>query len=266
VLSNVPHLTPRIEGPVDAPMLVFVQGWPDDMSVWDELVAALRPSYRCVRVDLPNYPGAVNRRWGYSHDEMVAGLAQCIRGVSPDRPVTLVAHDWGAFWSYRLHDRHPELVARFVALDVGPVVKPAPRELAFIVGYQLWLAAAFALGGAVGDAMTRRMARFARSPRQGAAVRAEVNYPYFYTWKKQFTGGSASLSNYLPQVPFMFIYGTQKPTRFHTQAWLDYLRGRPDNEVVELSEMGHWVTRDPQLSELVKRFLDRTRAIGHLSG
>jgi len=34
-----------------------------------------------------------------------------------------------------------------------------PRELAFIAAYQWWLIAAFALGGGVGDWMTRQMAR-----------------------------------------------------------------------------------------------------------
>src|SRR5262245_53325632 len=136
-MPTAPQLEPRVEGPVEAPALVFIQGWPDDLSLWDELVSVLRASYCCVRFNLPNYPGAERRRWGYSHDEIVAGVAQCIRGVSAGQPVTLIAHDWGAFWAYRLHDRHPELVVRVVTLDIGPVVRPKPSELPFIAGYQL---------------------------------------------------------------------------------------------------------------------------------
>jgi hypothetical protein len=45
--------------------------------------------------------------------------------------------------------------------------------------------------------------------------------------------------------------------RFHTQGWLDFLRSRAGNEVIELSNSGHWVTRDPRLTDLVRGFLER---------
>jgi pimeloyl-ACP methyl ester carboxylesterase len=250
-------LAPRVEGLPDGPTLFFVQGWPDDSSLWNDLVADVRERYRCVRVNLPNYPGAQYRRWGFDHDQIVSALAICIRDVSPGRPVTLIAHDWGAFWSYRLHVRHPELISRVVALDIGPVVKPNPREAAFIVSYQAWLAFAFLLGGPLGDAMTRGMARLMRSPRRDE-VGASLNYPYFYTWKELLSGRSVNLTCYAPEVPFLLVYGARKPARFHTQRWLDFLRGRPGNEVVELEASGHWVMRDPAFNAIVRRFLDRT--------
>lgn len=257
--QTAPLLVPRIEGAKDGPTLFFVQGWPDDATLWDDFVAVLRDRYRCVRVDLPNYPGAEYRRWGYSHDAIATGLARCIREVSPAAPLTLIAHDWGAVWGYRLHHRHPELLCRLVALDIGPVVKPSPSEAAIIAAYQWWLLAAFAVGGSIGDWMTRRMAQLAQSPRQGAAISAKVNYPYLYTWTEILTGRVPDLSKYAPQIPLMLAIGMKKkPARFHTQRWLDFVRARPGNEVVELPEATHWVTLDPQLKHLVKRFLDRT--------
>lgn len=260
-MSTAPQLTPHVEGPLDAPTLVFVQGWPDDMRLWDQLVGVLRSTYRCVRFNLPNYPGAAYRRWGFSHDEVVDSIAQCIRSISPQRAITLIAHDWGAFWSYRLHHRYPELVARFVALDIGPVVTPSPRDAVFIAAYQLWLASAFALGGPVGDLMTRVIAPIIGSRKPAAELSAKFNYPYFHTWKSlAFTGKRPSLSGYAPDVPFMYLYGGKKGVQFHTQRWLDYLRSRPGNEVVELRESGHWVTRDPRLNGIVKSFLERTTA------
>lgn len=253
-----PRLEPRIEGSADGPTLFFVQGWPDDLTLWDELVAVLRDRYRCARVNLPNYPGAEHRRWGYSHDQIVEGLAQCLRELSPDRPLTLIAHDWGAVWGYRLHQRYPELLSRFVALDIGPEVKPSPGEAAFIVAYQWWLLAAFVIGGGIGDRMTRGLARLAHTPRQGSAIHAGLNYPYLYTWQEILTGRAPHLSGYAPEIPFMLAYGKKKPARFHTQRWVDYLCSRPGNEVVELPLSGHWVTLDPSLNERVKRFLERT--------
>jgi pimeloyl-ACP methyl ester carboxylesterase len=257
-LSNVPVLEPRIEGAEDGPTLFFVQGWPDDLSMWDELVAALRDRYRCVRVNLPNYPGAETTRWGYDHEQVAEGLAQCVRRVSPDGPLTLIAHDWGAVWGYRMHLRHPELVSRWVALDIGPVVKPTAREAAIIIGYQSWLAAAFVIGGGLGDWMTRRMARRAGAPHP-ARAHAGMNYPYLYTWTEILRGKAPDFSGYAPSIPTLMAYGKQKPMRFHTQRWLDFVRGRPGNEVIEL-DATHWVTLDPSLTPRITAFLDRTNA------
>jgi pimeloyl-ACP methyl ester carboxylesterase len=254
-----PQLVPRIEGAEDGPTLFFVQGWPDDWTLWDELVGALRDRNRCVRINLPNYPGAAYRRWAYDHTQMVEGLARCIRAVSPGRPVTLIAHDWGAFWGYRLHAKYPELIARYVALDIGPRLRPSAREAAILVSYQSWLALAFVVGGKLGDTMTRALARLAQSPRQGEMLSASVNYPYFYTVKQAVTGALPSLSGYRPEVPLLFVYGTRKPARFHTQGWLDFLRSRAGNEVIELSDASHWVTCDPRLTGLVTGFLERTK-------
>src|SRR5262245_27090475 len=105
-----PSFIPRIDGAcVDgAPTLVFVHGWPDHPELWDELVGTLAERYRCVRFELPNYGESEVRRWGFNHDEMITGLAQLIREVSPGVPVTLVIHDWGAYWGYLVHHRHPE--------------------------------------------------------------------------------------------------------------------------------------------------------------
>jgi pimeloyl-ACP methyl ester carboxylesterase len=258
--DSTPHLSPSIGGLDSGPTLLFVQGWPDDLSMWDSLVAALRDRYRCVRVNMPNYPGAEYRRWGYDHEQMAEGLAQCVREISRGKPITLIAHDWGAVWSYRMHLRHPELVSRFVALDIGPDVKPNATEAAIIVAYQFWLATAFVIGGGAGDWMTRRMARLARSPLQGAAVHAGMNYPYLHTWKELLSGKAPSFAGYAPEIPLMLIYGGKKPARFHTERWADFVRSRPDNAVIELPNATHWVTLDPKLNSFVAGFLDRTNA------
>jgi pimeloyl-ACP methyl ester carboxylesterase len=211
------------------------------------------------RVDLPNYKGAEYRRWGFSHDEIVEALARSVRDVSPGRAVTLVAHDWGAYWGYWLHHRHPELVLRIVGLDVAPDMKPTAHEILMIIGYQWWLLAAFVLGGRVGDWMTRRFARTATAPRQGDVLNSSINYPYLYTWRDILTGrASKALKGYSPQIPVMFIYGQAKPGRFHSDAWLEFVRSRPGNRVVALEGTGHWVTRDPRLSGLVRSWLDGT--------
>lgn len=255
-----PQLTPRIEGAAESPTLFFMQGWPDDASVWDDMVAALRDRYRCVRFNMPNYPGAAYRRWGYTHEEIVEGVARCIREVSPDRPVTLIAHDWGAFWAYRVQDSHPSLVSRMVAMDVGPDLKPTGGAMVFTATYQLWLASAFVIGGSIGNWMTRTIARRAHSPRQGEALNASVNYPYLYTWQAILSGKVPNLPDYAPEIPLLFVFGRKKPGSFHSSRWTSFVRSRPDNEVIDLPGATHWVMLDPSLKDRIRNFLDRTNA------
>lgn len=257
--AGIPVLTPRVEGSTHGETLFFVQGWPDDHTLWEAQVSVLRERYRCVRVDLPNFPGAEQRRWGFDHEAMAAGLAQCIREVSPDRPVTLIAHDWGAYWSYLLHHRNPALVSRFVGLDVAPRVEPRPREAALILAYQWWLVAAFVSGGTIGDWMTRRFAELAQTPRRGSAIAARLNYPYFYTWRDVLARRRRRLlQGYRPEVPVLYVYGADKPAQFHSEAWLEFVRSRPGNAVVGLAGVGHWVMRHPEFTGILRDWLGRS--------
>jgi pimeloyl-ACP methyl ester carboxylesterase len=244
--------------------LFFVQGWPDDHTLWDECVAALRDRYRCVRVDLPNYQRAEYRRWGFSNDAIVEGIAACIRKVSPERPVTVVAHDWGAWWTYMLYIRHRDLVSRIVALDVAPHLWPTPREAAIIVLYQGWLITAFVVGGRVGNWMTRTLARLVEAPRQGQVVRSAVNYPYMYTWLDFLSLRLFRGRRCWPEVPLLYAYGEAKPLRFHSETWLAYVRSRPKSAVLAMERAGHWVTKDPQFASLLRDWLEATAEVREL--
>src|SRR6185436_13168207 len=144
------HLDPIVEGLEAGETLVFLQGWPDDATLWDAHVAALAGRYRCVRTTLPNFDGRRTSRWGYSTDEIVAALAEIIRETTPGGKVTLILHDWGCFWGHLLHHRNPQLVARVGALDVAPHVEPSPAAMLGIIAYQWWLIIAFVLGGPIG--------------------------------------------------------------------------------------------------------------------
>jgi hypothetical protein len=113
--------------------------------------------------------------------------------------------------------------------------------------------AAFVLGGRVGAWMTRRMAAIARSPRHGDALDSSVNHPYRYRWRDLVTGRARKfLAGYSPKVPVLYVYGEDKPARFHSDHWLELIRSRPGNQVVALDGTGDWVTRDPRLNRLVR--------------
>lgn len=254
-----PELTPNVEGPNDGETLFFVHGWPDDSRIWDGIVDSVRDRYRCVRVELPSYSGAEYRRWGVSQDAMVEAMADCIRRVSPGKPVTLIVHDWGAHWGYWLHHHHPELVERIVGLDISPDVKPNLYEVSVIIGYQWWLVAAFVIGGPLGDWMTRFMAGLLGAPRPREQIFARMNYPYLYAWRDIVTGRAGRLfRDYFPELPILYVYGARKPGQFHTRAWLERVRALPHGAVVALPNANHWVTEDPTLAATVREWLDRS--------
>lgn len=253
------RLEPRIEGRSDGPTLFFIQGWPDDLSVWDDQVAFFGERYRCVRVDLPNMAGERGARWGFSNRQIVEALARCIREVSPADQVTLVIHDWGAHWGYCLHKRWPELVDRVAGLDVAPHFAPDRSNLLPIVSYQWWLLAALILGGPIGNWMTRSFARKVKSPRQGKDLDSWMNYPYLHIWRDIASGRAREdIRGYWPHVPVLFVFGARKAFYFHTERWLDHVRARAGGQIVALENTGHWVMNDPGFNEILEDWLEST--------
>jgi pimeloyl-ACP methyl ester carboxylesterase len=252
-------LKPRIEGDDAGHTLLFVQGWPDDSSLWDAQVARLSARYRCVRVDLPGYGDAERPRWGVTSDAIIDALARCAREVGRGTPITLVLHDWGCVWGHAMHNRNPTLVARVVGLDVAPHFAPGAKATAGIVAYQSWLAAAFFLGGSIGDRMTRAMAKRAGAPLPPERIHASMNYPYRNIWLDLISGRSRrNDAGYWPELPLLFVYGKDKPFGFHSKAWVEHVE-RTGGEVVAL-DGGHWVPKHPASTEILAGFLERTDA------
>jgi pimeloyl-ACP methyl ester carboxylesterase len=250
------RLTPLVEGNEAGETLVFIQGWPDDASLWDGTVAALGQSYRCVRITLPNYGGDKTTRWGYNTAEIVDAVEGLIRDTGGGKPVTLVMHDWGCYWGHAVHHRSPDLVARIVGLDVSPHFRAStPRAVLGIIGYQWWLLAAFAVAGPLGDWMTRRFAKIAHVPADEGRLTAWMNYPYRNIWADILAGRDRKLfENYWPECPILFVYGKNKPFPFHNEDWIAHVR-RVGGEVVGLP-CGHWVHREPSFVDLLRRWLN----------
>jgi pimeloyl-ACP methyl ester carboxylesterase len=238
--------------------LLMVHGWPDSLALWDGLVAALAPRWRCARFTLPGYaPGGPAR--APSLDAMVEHVAAIADAASPGEPVGLVLHDWGAFYGYQFAMRHPRRVSRIVGIDVGDAGSPGhvralpARARAMVAGYQLTLAAAWAMPGAIGDAVTRRMARWLRAPASPEAVGARMNYPYAHAWSGRFRGALPVE----PSCPMLYVHGERKPFMFHSPEWAARLAAMPGCAVHGL-RAGHWVMRDraAEFEGLVAAWLD----------
>jgi pimeloyl-ACP methyl ester carboxylesterase len=235
---------------------VFIQGWPDDASLWDAQVAVLSPHYRCVRLTMPNFGGKREVRWGYRTDEIIEALAAMIRSVSGDKPVTLILHDWGCYWGYATHARYPTLANRVVGCDVAPHIAPTLKDRLLIYAYQGWLALAFILDGRLGDWMTRLFGDRTDAPKKHDEINSWMGYPYRNIYSDMLHGRRKKYDeHYWPDMPLLFVWGTKKPVKFHSKAWIDWVTSH--GEVVSL-EASHWVQRNPGFNGVLTGFLDRT--------
>lgn len=89
----------RTWGDPAAPTVLLVHGFPDTSAVWDLVATALADCGLHVAAYDVRGAGASDApagRDGYRLEHLVADLAAVADEVSPDRPVHLVGHDWGA--------------------------------------------------------------------------------------------------------------------------------------------------------------------------
>jgi NAD(P)-dependent dehydrogenase (short-subunit alcohol dehydrogenase family)/pimeloyl-ACP methyl ester carboxylesterase len=110
--------------------VVAIHGYPDDHTVWDGVVAALGADVHVVTYDVrgAGASGAPPTRAGYALDQLADDLARVIDAVSPDRPVHLLAHDWGAIqtWHAVTGERLAGRVASYTSIS-GPCLDHAAR-------------------------------------------------------------------------------------------------------------------------------------------
>jgi NAD(P)-dependent dehydrogenase (short-subunit alcohol dehydrogenase family)/pimeloyl-ACP methyl ester carboxylesterase len=85
-------------GRAGEPTVVCVHGYPDDHTMWAGVATELAPRYHVVSYDVrgAGESGKPRNREAYRLDQLVRDLVAVIDAVSPDRPVHLLAHDWGA--------------------------------------------------------------------------------------------------------------------------------------------------------------------------
>jgi cis-3-alkyl-4-acyloxetan-2-one decarboxylase len=254
----------RVEGD-GAEAVVMIHGWPDTLRLWDSTVQALKPHWRCVRFTLPGFDLSRRDR-AYSLDEVVQTVHRIVTRCCPGQRVTLLVHDWGCLFGYQFALCHPELVSRIVGVDIGDAGSKAHQaELGvkaklMVLAYQLWLATAWRIGGALGDRMARRMAAAMRCPAEPQSIGAQMGYPYAVQWFGV-KGGFGAVQPFEPAVPMLYLYGQRKPFMFHSQAWIEALARRPGSRVVGL-RTGHWVmlNQPQEFNAEVARWLAETAA------
>ena len=262
--ASAAQLTYTVDGPDEAPVLVFLHGWPDDSSMWRHQVEPLRDAFRCVLPTWPNFGSTPHEPGGCDFPELVDRLERTLASLH-DGPVTLITHDWGAYIGYLFEKKYPERVRSMIALDIGAHFQPSTfTEAAMFVSYQWALATFWIIGGAIpplGTWLTRALARLIKVPeRQVATLRSRCNYPYFYAWRSILLPWlhSRLIGRYRPGCRVLFLYGGRKPLMFHTKRWLDIV-AETGGQSVCIEKGAHWFmeTEIEQTNQLIGDWLRR---------
>ena len=119
------RLHARTCGPEDAPVLLFVHGFPEYWGAWRKQLAAFRAHYHCVAIDMRgfNLSSQPLAQALYKPALLLADLAAVITSLGA--PVhAVIAHDWGGALAWSLAAQQPQLMHKLVVLN-------APHAIAF---------------------------------------------------------------------------------------------------------------------------------------
>lgn len=105
------------------PTLLMVHGYPDNHETWLPLIRQLAGRYRIVAYDVRGAGASDKPRWSrdYHLQRLSEDLQAVIRATSPDRPVHLLAHDWGSIqtWESVTDPQCRPLIASYTSIS-GP--------------------------------------------------------------------------------------------------------------------------------------------------
>jgi pimeloyl-ACP methyl ester carboxylesterase len=139
-------------GRPDGPTLVLVHGWPDTHHVWLRLMAELADEFHLVAYDTrgqgeSGYPGADE---AFTLAQLATDFLAVADAVSPERPVHVLAHDWGStqVWEAVGEPGIEQRVASFTSIS-GPhldhvaswvrrqLTSPTPKSVARLLAQGL---------------------------------------------------------------------------------------------------------------------------------
>ena len=121
----------RSMGDAQAPLMLFLHGFPEYSGAWDEVLPAFAGDFHAVAPDQRGYARS-SKPVGleaYRIKPLVRDILGLGEHYSPGRPFVLVAHDWGASVAYATAIAAPNRVARLVVING---VHPGPFQRALI--------------------------------------------------------------------------------------------------------------------------------------
>jgi 3-oxoadipate enol-lactonase len=117
----------RIDGAQGAPWLVFSNSLMTDLSMWDEQVAALAPSFRVLRYDQRGHGGTQATDGAYSFELLSADVIALLDALKIER-AHFAGISMGGMTALKLAQEHARRFDRIIACDCGPNSTPASAQ------------------------------------------------------------------------------------------------------------------------------------------
>jgi pimeloyl-ACP methyl ester carboxylesterase len=97
--------------------LLMLHGWPQHWYMWRNQIPALSQHYRLICPDMRGFGWSDAPAGGYEKEALVDDVIALLDAMRVPR-VRLMGHDWGGWVGYLLCLRKPELVDRYLALNI----------------------------------------------------------------------------------------------------------------------------------------------------
>lgn len=113
------------KGRADAPLMIFLHGFPESCWSWKYQVEKFSSDYRCIALSMPGY--GHSERYGnlkaFSIKQIVAEIAELVTYLGYEK-VVLVGHDWGGVIAWCFASLREDLVSKLIILSA-----PHPKLL-----------------------------------------------------------------------------------------------------------------------------------------
>jgi pimeloyl-ACP methyl ester carboxylesterase len=103
--------------------VVLLHGWPQHWYEWREVIGPLADHYRVICPDLRGFGWSEAPPGGYDKETLADDVIALLEALGLER-VRLAGHDWGGFVGFLICLRRPDLVERYLALNI---IHPWPR-------------------------------------------------------------------------------------------------------------------------------------------
>ena len=146
-LPNGIHLNVVDEGPVDAPVLIFLHGFPESHRTWRHQIAHFSDRFRCIAPDQRGYRGSSKPQAveAYTPDKLIGDIFLLADALGIGS-FSIVGHDWGGAlaWGVALGGQHLRVNKAIIANAPHPAIfqkllytNPVQREASqYIRGFR----------------------------------------------------------------------------------------------------------------------------------
>lgn len=114
-------------GPRDAPVLIFLHGFPESHRTWRHQIAHLSSRFRCIAPDQRGYRGSSKPEGmeNYTPDKLIGDIFQMADALGVQQ-FTILGHDWGGAiaWGVALLGQGTRVTRAVIANAPHPVIFP----------------------------------------------------------------------------------------------------------------------------------------------